>query len=299
MNTPLHERRFPEEEAKKLPRPFIIRRLHSLVGLWLVVFLFFHLAVNAQAALYFQDDGDGFISAVNRLESLPYLRVVELLILGLPFLIHGVWGIVYALQGKLNAHKTDGASPSLPYKRNRAYSWQRITAWLLVVGIVAHVIHMRFIDYPAHVNEGERHLYMVKVTPDRGLVDVANKLDITLYEPHQVEEQSGEWKEAADAKPLKSGEILAVSKNPGGAIFLVVRETFKSPMMVILYSLLVVASCYHAFNGLWTWMITWGITLTYLSQKRMRTITNVLMTVTTFLGLMAAWGTYWTLQYYG
>jgi succinate dehydrogenase / fumarate reductase, cytochrome b subunit len=339
MTTPVKERTFESDEKLKLPRPFILRRLHSLLGLWLVVYLSGHLLVNSQAALFFKDDGYGFVSAVNKLESLPYLRIIEVIILALPFLIHGIWGIFYAYLGKLNAHRTDGRKPALAqYKRNRAYSWQRITSWLLVVGIVAHVAHMRFIAYPAHAIHGDQQSYMVRIAYDPGLPLVAEKLHVKLYDNTQILQKKESlkrdeaelaklekkqanvsefqqddtyfllldhvlsekgWLQGAEKKPLKKGEVLGVAPNAGGAFFLLVRETFKSPLMVILYSILVIAAAYHAFNGLWTLMITWGITLTRRSQKRMHMITTTLMGVVMFLGLMAAWGTYWTIQFQG
>ena len=90
MTTPLKERQFESDERVKIPGAFIWRRLHSLLGLWLVIYLCEHLLVNSQAALFFHDDGYGFVTAVNKLEALPYLRVIELVFLGLPFLLHGV-----------------------------------------------------------------------------------------------------------------------------------------------------------------------------------------------------------------
>lgn len=264
-------------ERARLPKPFILRRLHSLVGLWLVVYLCEHLFINAQAALFFKDGGEGFIAAVNRIHSIPYLKVVEVTFLALPFFIHGVWGVIYLRTGKLNAHQTDGSEPALPhYRRNRAYSWQRITSWLLLVGIIAHVVHMRFLDAPE--NKGSD--YSVRVSKDPGLEEIAKKLDVQL-------------------EPGKGKKIVARAPNPGTAFLLMVRETFKSPVMVILYSILVIAACYHAFNGLWTMMITWGITLTRRAQNVMKIITTSLMGVVMFLGLMAAWGTYWTTQVKG
>ncbi len=276
MTTPLHEKEFPVDEKIKLPRPFILRRLHSLLGLWLVVYLFEHLLVNAQMALYFQNNGSSFVNMVNKIHALPFLKAIEIIFLGLPFLIHGAWGITYARQAKLNAHRTEGKTPGLPqFKRNRAFSWQRITSWLLIVGIVAHVVHMRFIEYPTVTYQGDQKEYAFHLPYDPGLPEVAQKLSVSLSE---------------SAK----GEVLAVAPSAGAAFFLIVRETFTHPLMVILYSILVVAATYHAFNGLWTFMITWGITLTRRSQRAMRLLTTTLMALVMLFGLMAAWGTYWT-----
>lgn len=260
--------------ATSLPRPFILRRLHSLLGVWLVVFLFEHLLTNSQMALYFADDGYGFVSMVNKIHNVPYLKAVEIIFLGLPFLIHGVWGVMYARHAKLNAHRTDGAKPALPqYKRNRAFGWQRITAWVLVLAIVGHVVQMRFIHYPDIEHVGDHRLYTVRVGDDPGLAAVAANLDVKLESP-------------------ENGEVIAVANSAGAAFFLVVRQVFKSPLMVILYSIFVVAATYHAFNGLWTFMISWGITLTRRSQRAMRMITTVLMAVVMLFGLAAAWGSY-------
>lgn len=274
MTTPTQEKEFPSDEEFKLPRPFILRRLHSLLGLWLVIYLFEHLLVNSQMALYFENHGTAFIAMVNRIHDLPYLKAIEILFLGIPFLIHGVWGMYYAYTGKLNAHCTGGKKPSLPqYKRNRAYSWQRITSWLLVVGIVAHVIQMRFVDYP----NTDGNFFTTQLEFDRGLPAVADKLGVQLKR--------------------EENHVLAFAPTSGAAFYLIVRETFKSPLMVILYSLLVVAAGYHAFNGLWTFMISWGITLTRRSQKAMRKITSFLMALVILLGLMSAWGSYYTIQF--
>src|SRR4026207_984938 len=114
------------DSNKKLPSAFIWRRLHSLMGLWLVLFLMEHLFVNSQAALLLGENGKGFVRAVNAIHNLPYLQAIEVTLLGVPILIHLIWGIKYLLTSKSNSGKTDGSSPSLSkYARNHAYTWQR------------------------------------------------------------------------------------------------------------------------------------------------------------------------------
>src|SRR5258708_7890118 len=135
--------------AHPLPSAFIWRRLQSFMGLWLVLFLIEHLFTNSQAALFFGDDGNGFVRAVNALKNLPYLSVIEVTLIGVPFLVHGGWGIYYLFTSKSNSWGNDGTRPYLPeYPRNHAYTWQRITSWILLIGIIAHVVDMRFIHYP-------------------------------------------------------------------------------------------------------------------------------------------------------
>jgi succinate dehydrogenase / fumarate reductase cytochrome b subunit len=326
--TPLKEKTFSGDTERKLPKSFIMRRIHSMFGLWLAIYLFEHLLVNSQAAFYFQDDGASFIRMVNKLEDLPYLPVIEIVFLGLPFFIHMVWGVLYLRSAKYNAHKTDGEKPALPqYKRNRAYSWERITAWILLPLIILHVLHMRLWNGHLVTYHGGQSHYMTRLMEEKGLYGVSERLGAKIYrqddldslekslsqdksslekleptseEYYRFQDKIGEdekWIETAKKKPLKKGQVLAITSTPGAAFFLMARETFKSPVMVLLYSLFVIAACYHAFNGFWTFMITWGVTLTRRSQKWMRRCTNVLMLVTTLMGLIAVWGVYWTVQF--
>ena len=240
-------------ELMKLSRPFFFHRLHSILGLWLVIYLFEHLLVNSQMALFFKDNGSSFIKMVNQIHALPYLRLIEILFLGLPFLIHGIWGVVYARTGKSNSKSTVGTKPALPqYKRNRAYSWQRITSWLLIVGIIAHVIHMRFVEYPIHVQKGEdKGIYMSRLTCDPGLFVASKKLEVDLYNTIQIGEkqkllieqeallkslspdeyqnsyykvlqevnQQHRWLKGAEKKTVKKGGSFSCSSKCRGSVF--------------------------------------------------------------------------------
>src|ERR1700733_1131343 len=145
----------------KIPWAFVIRRLHSLTGLWLAAYLILHLFTNSQAAFLIGDDGSGFIHSVNSIHELPYLPIIEMTLLGVPILIHALWGIQYALSAKYNSFGNTGKTPYLPeYPRNRAFTWQRITSWLLVFGILAHIVHMRFIEYPVSAKVNDHTAYM-------------------------------------------------------------------------------------------------------------------------------------------
>jgi succinate dehydrogenase / fumarate reductase, cytochrome b subunit len=308
-------------QAPVIPKSFLWRRAHSLMGVWLVLFLIEHLLTNSQAALFIGDDGSGFVSAVNFIKGLPYLPVIEIFLLGVPFLIHGWWGIRYLFTSEANSFATDGSKPALPqYPRNKAFTWQRITSWILLFGIIAHVIHMRFLEYPESAQMGNQHFYMVKLNLDNGLYTLAERLGFELYDRQQIQSLSQRFAssepssslspaemlvanqrereekyfiEALEARPLQQGQVIAVSRSFGIAELLMVRDTFKHPLMIALYTAFVLAACYHAFNGLWTFMISWGITLTEASQRIMRKIATFLMVLICFLGLAAIWGTYW------
>lgn len=282
-----------------LPKAFFWRRAHSLAGLWLVAYLIMHLFTNSQAALFFGDDGQGFIHAVNSIHTLPYLPIIELTALAIPIAIHGIYGIKYLRTAAYNSFATDGSKPSLgEYPRNRAYTWQRITSWILLFAIVAHVIHMRFIEYPVGTAQGTQRYYLVRLDEDNGLASVAHRLGVSLYDStaianlKQTQQSEENWIEALEKQPLKPGQVIAASKDFGTAELLMVRETFKMPLMMLLYTLFVITACYHAFNGLWTFMISWGITPP-VSQKMMLRFCTGLMILVTFLGLAAVWGTYW------
>ncbi len=305
------------QTALRLPQAFILRRLHSLTGLFLVIYILEHLLTNSQAALFIGEDGKGFVDAVNAIHDLPYLPVIEIVLLGLPIFIHLVWGIMYLRTSLANSHSTDGTKPALKqYSRNHAYTWQRITSWVLVVGIIAHVIHMRFMEFPVSAQMNGQEYYMVRVTDDAGLLPLSKRLGFRILDPDQVEEekkqmslvgieasetllekqkqrQEIEWAHALGEFSLKNNEVLIVANSFGLADLLMVRDVFKMPLMIVLYTLFVLAACYHGFNGLWTAMITWGVTLTERSQLWMRRIAIFLMILVAFLGLATIFGTYW------
>lgn len=276
------------EATEALPNAFIWRRLHSLTGLFLVLYLFEHLLVNSQAALWIGDDGAGFVRAVNAIHDLPYLPAIEFFLLGVPIALHAILGVKYLQTSKANSRSGDGTVPSLrQYTRNHAYTWQRITSWILLFAILFHVIHMRFLEYPSIAHEGGSHWYAVRVEPDSGLATIADRLDVKVFQADQV---PARWASAIAKHPLKPGEALVQTSSFGMAELFVVRETFKMPIMIAIYTILVLSACYHGLNGLWTFMISWGITLSQRSQKGMLVLCYGLMGIVTFFGLAAIWG---------
>lgn len=330
--------------AAAIPRAFIWRRLHSLAGLWFVLFLVEHLLTNSQAALWIGDSGKGFVDMVNAIHNLPYLEVIELTLLGGPILLHLILGIKYLLTSKSNSGKSDGSTPYLPLPRNRAYTWQRITSWILLFCLVWHVAKFRFIDYPEKIPMGKDTYYGVEVSMDDGLYTVADRLGVTLYDnaalakekgtlhrnvkPSQVQtaekmrneevdlwtgpsaqeyssqkanvfnsaqnyQEKVDYVTALDKIHLSSGHVLVLAKDFGTASLLAVRNTFKNPLYVGFYTLFVLAACFHACNGFWTFLLTWGWILKMSAQRAWTTVATVMMVTLIFLGLAAVWGTYW------
>ncbi|OGN65316.1 MAG: hypothetical protein A3E80_03850, partial [Chlamydiae bacterium RIFCSPHIGHO2_12_FULL_49_9] len=320
---------FMTVQAAHTSNDFIWRRVHSLMGLWLVLYLFIHLTVNSQAALWIGDDGSGFIRLVNSLESLPYLQAIEIVLIGIPLLVHMVWGVKRALSAKVTSGRSDGTSPSLSYSRNRAFTWQRLTSWILLVGIVAHVVHMRFLNFPKEGVVRGKKQFFVPVTFDEGLYSLGGRLGVEFYTSEQIEalknkrssaeipipslsegvkpaEYSAEkeerveaiqigdtqWIDEISSYKLKKYQVVAATCNPGTAMLLMVRDSFKKPWLAALYTIFVLAAAFHAFNGFWTAMITWGLILSYRSQKAMIPVGWIGIALLSFLGLAAIWGSY-------
>jgi succinate dehydrogenase / fumarate reductase cytochrome b subunit len=313
-------------KVENISSTFIWRRVHSLMGLWLVIYLFEHLVVNSQATLWIGDDGSIFIKMVNLLESLPFLRVIEWLLIGIPLLIHGVWGVKRALEPKLNSFGGGAKDPHLPYGRNSAFTWQRLTSWVLLVGIIGHVVQMRFLGHPTKIEVNDQVRYLNRVSFDPGLYTLSARLHVTLYSEEEIAAMkkelvqepkavipSGEYSEAREKQvdqdqratqqrkwieklssfQLHGNEVIAEANTPGTAMLLMVRDHFKSPLIAVLYTIFVLAAAFHAFNGFWTALITWGAMLSYRSQKAMIPVSAVGIAVLSFLGLAAIWGSYW------
>ncbi len=298
---------------------FIWRRVHSLMGLWLVLYLTIHLITNSQAALWFGDDGSGFVRLVTSLERLPYLQVIETVLIGIPFLIHGVWGVKRALESRNNA-------PAMNYERNWAFTLQRWSSWILLIGVTLHVVQMRFLDAPKKTRSPVGEQFLTKLSFDEGLYTLSDRLKANIYTKEDIEklkkqvteveimprlgsemynakedkvraleqksQEQNEWIEALASYHLKPNEVITAANRPGTAFLLMVRDTFKSPLMGVLYTIFLLAAAFHAFNGFWTFLITWGIILSYRSQKAMIPVSVIGILVLAFLGLAAIWCSY-------
>lgn len=330
---------------KVIPSALIEKRMHSLMGVWLTVYLMIHLFTNSQAAFFFGDDGKGFIKAVNGINDLPYLLIIELGILGLPIFVHMIFGIKYLMTAKYNSFGPNtGIEPNLPqYGRNKAYTWQRITSYLLVIGIIAHVIHMRIVEHPLHAKVQDKNYYMLVVNLDEGIYTLAQRLDVELYtadkikiekdklnapssdspgyfstffasmkglftksnpEPlsqEKIQELIERQKKTAEENfiqtleknPIGKGQAIAVTKDFGTAELFMLRETFKVPIMMALYTVFVLTACFHGFNGLWTAMISWGVTTSERSRRNFLKLSYFLMLLFSFLGLATIYASYW------
>ncbi len=148
-----------------------------------------HLFTNSQAAIFFGANVMWFVNSVNFLHSIPYLPLVESILLGVPMAIHAIWGVWYMMSAQGNVRSRGGKAPSQKYARNRAYSMQRISAWIILFGIILHVVQMRFVMYPYKTHMGSQSMAFGKYTVDPGLYKVTADLKTTIYDQEAINKE--------------------------------------------------------------------------------------------------------------
>jgi succinate dehydrogenase / fumarate reductase cytochrome b subunit len=146
----IQQERIETRSMDAATRYFLLRRLHSLLGVFpLGIFLFAHLLTNGQAILGAQ----AFEEKVALIHSLgPLLPLVEAATIFVPLALHIALGIVIAMTGKSNAGQ-------LGYGRNWAYTFQRWSGWVALAFLLYHTISLRFmhdmnaVPFSAHLAE--------------------------------------------------------------------------------------------------------------------------------------------------
>jgi len=111
---------------------FLLRRLHSLTGIVFGGYVAVHLTVNASLA----QGGNVFQTQVDKIHSLPFLPAIEWLFLYIPIIYHTIYGGWIILTGQPN-------NGSYPYFKNTFYLLQRVSAVILAVFILYHVVSMK------------------------------------------------------------------------------------------------------------------------------------------------------------
>jgi len=187
--------------AIRLSRTFVLRKLHQLSGIMpLGVFLLEHFYTNSKA-LYGQAD---FNSAVNDLQSIPYILLVEIGGIFIPLIYHAVYGLVITVEARPN-------NLNYPYPRNWFYTIQRATGIILFFFITFHVLNFRF-----------------------GLIPGLN--------------------------------ALSVARNPDQAFQTVAREFSMAPIFIV-YVIGITSTVWHLANGVWLFLVDWGITIGDRAQR--------------------------------
>jgi succinate dehydrogenase / fumarate reductase cytochrome b subunit len=187
------------------------RKLHSLLGVVPVgIFLILHIFIN-HFILY---GPESFNRAAAFMESLPLRIFLELFLIYLPLLYHGIYGLYIAFQAKHNVL-------NYGYFRNTMFLLQRITGVFLIVWIAWHVWETRIAAaFGAHV-------------------DANMMIDI-----------------------------------------------LSSPVMIVFYILGVLSATFHFANGMWSFCVTWGITVGPKAQRISTYIWAVVFAILSIGGIL-------------
>jgi succinate dehydrogenase / fumarate reductase, cytochrome b subunit len=187
--------------AIHLSRTFILRKLHQLSGIVpLGAFLLEHFYTNSKALTGRQD----FNSAVDDLQSIPYILFVEIGFIFIPLIYHAVYGLVITWEARPN-------NLHYPYPRNWFYTIQRVTGVILFFFILFHVLNFRF-----------------------GMVPGLN--------------------------------TVSVAHSPDQAFDIVARE-FRILPIFLVYLVGITATVWHFANGIWLFLVDWGITIGAQAQR--------------------------------
>ncbi|MWV46887.1 succinate dehydrogenase [Paenibacillus sp. HJL G12] len=172
------------------------RKLHSLLGVIpLGLFFIEHALTNFGA---FEGGPARFNAGVKLINDLPLITLLEWVLIYLPLIYHGVFGLYIAYQAKPNNGR-------FQYSRNWRYLFQRITGVITFVYIIWHVYETR----------------------------------IQLALGHVTHEELGS----------------------------VMHNIMIQPGLFILYLIGVVSASFHFANGLWSFFVSWGITVGPRAQR--------------------------------
>lgn len=175
---------------------YFSRKLHSLLGIIpLGMFFVVHALTNFQA---FERGPEGFQSGVKLINSLPLITVLEFVLIYIPLLFHGIYGLYVAYQSSSNLGR-------FKYGRNWAFTAQRVTGVITFVFVFWHVYETRFQVYLGNITHEE--------------------LSSTM------------------------------------------NQIASSPLMFTVYVIGVIAASFHFANGLWAFLISWGITVGERAQR--------------------------------
>lgn len=191
---------------------YLHRKLHSLLGvLPLGGFFVEHLLTNYAAH---QGGPERFLEHVHWIHSLPLVFFLELFVIWLPLLYHGVYGLYVAYQSRNNVNNHG-------YFRNWMFMLQRVTGVITFVFVVWHVWNTR--------------------------------VQIALGTVEQ------------DAIGTQMHEIVT------------------NPLFYWIYIVCVISAVFHFSNGLWSFLVSWGIVV---GPRAQRVTTYVTMGIFVVMSIM-------------
>ncbi|SFV99352.1 succinate dehydrogenase cytochrome b558 subunit [Chlamydia abortus] len=274
---------------------FVLRYVHSLAGVAFTLFLCEHMFTNMLASSYFKE-GSGFVQLVSKFHQIPGLKIIEIVFLALPFTCHAILGIFYLFQVQTNARASDGRKPALIYARNLAYTWQRRTAWILLFGLIFHVVQFRFLRYPIHVELHGQTYYVVDIDASRyaAIVRGTQGFFTINFSAPQLEtiRLDKEDLDGSAVSQLLDRKAYLLTPNVGTAFLYVVRDSLGSLWMAIFYTILVISAAFHGFNGLWTFCSRWGVVISLRSQTLLRNVCYFAMVIVAAMGVSVIWNLY-------
>ncbi|RED57128.1 succinate dehydrogenase cytochrome b558 subunit [Cohnella lupini] len=195
---------------------YLPRKLHSLLGVIpLGLFIIEHAVANYTA---FEGGQEGFSKSINFLNSIPLVFWVELFVIWLPILFHGVYGLYIAYQSNVNTGR-------FSYGRNWAFTAQRITGVITFIFVAWHFYETRVQIMLGNVTHEELGQHMNNILSD--------------------------------------------------------------PLTVTAYVIGVIAATFHFSNGLWAFLVSWGITIGPRAQKVSSNICMVIFVIVSALFLLS------------
>lgn len=187
--------------AIRLSRTFVLRKLHQLSGIVpLGAFLLEHFYTNSKAIA----GAASFNKAVEDLQAIPYILLVEITFIFIPLIYHAVYGLVITAEARPN-------NLAYPYPRNWFYTVQRVTGVVLFFFILFHVLNFRF-----------------------GMIPGLNTVSVAHH-------------------PEQSFDIVS-------------REFRMIPIFIV-YMVGITATVWHFANGIWLFLVDWGITIGERAQR--------------------------------
>ncbi|BFH60922.1 MULTISPECIES: succinate dehydrogenase cytochrome b558 subunit [Paenibacillus] len=188
------------------------RKLHSLLGVIpLGLFFINHALTNFGA---FEGGPARFNAGVKLINDLPLIFVLEWVVIYLPLIYHGVFGLYMAYQSKPN-------NGNYQYSRNWRYLFQRITGVITFVFIIWHVYETRV------------QIALGRVTHE------------------------------------ELGNVM--------------HNIMVQPGLFTLYLIGVISAAFHFANGLWSFFVSWGITV---GPRAQRVSSYICMTLFVLVSIM-------------
>jgi succinate dehydrogenase / fumarate reductase, cytochrome b subunit len=112
---------------------FLLRRLHSLTGIIFGGYLVVHLIVNATIA----QAGAVYQVQVQKIHDLPLLWALEWGLIYMPIIFHTIYGVWITFTGQPNNDRYG-------YGKNWFYLLQRISAGIILLFMVFHVLSLKY-----------------------------------------------------------------------------------------------------------------------------------------------------------